>query len=90
MSAPPAKRVRASTNGVAVPLPQDPKNYASIVKSLDRATVDSLLCIAASTHTDIAKAIDLTLNRIARSRTEESGQFRLPFQRCLENIERNL
>lgn len=67
MSAPPAKRARASTNGAAVPPPQDPKNYASIVESLDRATVDSLLCSAASAHTDVAKAIDNTLDRIAEA-----------------------
>lgn len=75
MSAPPAKRARLSTNGVAVPRPQNPKNYASIVKRLDRATVNSLLCTAASTHTDIANAIDLTVNRVAEVERKKVVDF---------------
>ena len=71
VSAPPAKRARASTNGPVIPRPHDPEKYASVLKNLDRATVDRLLCAAASKRADVAEAIDSTFNRITEAERQK-------------------
>ena len=75
MSAPPAKRARASTNEAVISPLHDPEKYLSVLENFNRATVDRLLCAAALKHADVAGLIDTAFDRIAAAERKKVTNF---------------